>query len=800
MEDGSRTGIEPKQKEQENMKTVSARISENLALTMVELGGVVVKQERQPTNHVLIIDCSGSMYGELPEIRNQIKKKVPKLLEEEDTISVIWFSGRGQFGSLIRAEKVSGPQNLLEIEKAVDRWLKPVGLTGFKEPLEEAARIADECKKKSPKGSLSLWFMSDGCDNEWGRTEILRATKALADKFDSCVFVEYGYYADRPTMTEMAKASGGALIFSSDFNQYNIKFEERLRTNIKSVNKIEGDAGVKEKYDFGFYRDNGEIFTFEVNEGKFSVPESVNQVFLLSEINGREKWDMTEVSAKVFAGKGTEEQKNLLLGAYGALAQLSQRAKSKDIYQALRPIGDVDFILAFSKTFGKDKYSEFTEKSRQVFLGTTAPYSAGRNTKAVPKEDAFNSLTLLEILSSSENNYLLLGHPDFSYNRISRARIDSNLAITKEDSEQIQEITTKLSTCKVAAEARVLQEELNQLLAKKQALKFVPNDDAGEVPIRSLTFNRTQPNVSLLVQRKGSVDISSKVPSNLRTPLVDAVANNFSTFTFRNYSIISNGMGNVKNLPVKVDKKTYDKLMESGMEANSLKSVQEIDNGENFVMVIRMDTMPTINQKMITEASAKSLCEVEVELLDAQAANKVFGFYKKEEEVSKKSEYEQRFGKEFSDWLKSEGITSYSGFSPKSVQADSTDFIMVKELEVKVKGSTLPKVQDVIDGKSKSAGAKLMQEYIKEVEEFKSTLDGKDTTKKFKEFLEKKSDFHKERSRRLILEAAKMKFAVIVGQTWFTEFRSMDENTMEVEFEGETYKCTLELGEKKVNI
>ena len=52
-----------------------------------------------PTNHIAVIDCSGSMTGDLPRIREQLKKKLPKLLKEGDTLSMVWFSGRGEFSS-----------------------------------------------------------------------------------------------------------------------------------------------------------------------------------------------------------------------------------------------------------------------------------------------------------------------------------------------------------------------------------------------------------------------------------------------------------------------------------------------------------------------------------------------------------------------------------------------------------------------------------------------------------------------------------------------------------------------------
>ena len=52
-------------------------------------------------------DCSGSMWNDLPLIREQIKLKLPMLLAEDDTITLIWFSGAGRPPSPRGSRKLS---------------------------------------------------------------------------------------------------------------------------------------------------------------------------------------------------------------------------------------------------------------------------------------------------------------------------------------------------------------------------------------------------------------------------------------------------------------------------------------------------------------------------------------------------------------------------------------------------------------------------------------------------------------------------------------------------------------------
>ncbi len=54
-------------------KNKSIKIADKLYLIKLTLGQVPAKPVESPTNHVVAIDCSGSMHGELPQIREQLR-------------------------------------------------------------------------------------------------------------------------------------------------------------------------------------------------------------------------------------------------------------------------------------------------------------------------------------------------------------------------------------------------------------------------------------------------------------------------------------------------------------------------------------------------------------------------------------------------------------------------------------------------------------------------------------------------------------------------------------------------------
>jgi hypothetical protein len=133
------------------MQTQVTKLAKNLCLVETE---ITVKQEAKqvniPTNHILVVDCSGSMSSELPRIRTQLKNKVPTMVKQGDTVSLIWFSGKGQFGMLAEKVKVDSPTDLQLLNTAIDRWLKPVCLTGFVEPLRETLKLASAAAGSIP--------------------------------------------------------------------------------------------------------------------------------------------------------------------------------------------------------------------------------------------------------------------------------------------------------------------------------------------------------------------------------------------------------------------------------------------------------------------------------------------------------------------------------------------------------------------------------------------------------------------------------------------------------------------------
>lgn len=778
------------------MSISSIKISDSLYLITQQVSKESPKAPAAiPTNHIAVVDCSGSMYSELPKIREQLKKKLPKLISEKDTFSMIWFSGRGEFGTLIEAEPVATLKDLSDVNRAIDRWLKCVGLTGFKEPLEEVARLIERVRQKRPGSVFSLFFMSDGHDNQWSRPDILKALEKAAGGLASAAFVEYGYYADRPMLAQMAEKCGGQHIFAEEFDQYEASFEAAMQNRPTGAPKIKVDIPTDVVENVVWTSRDGVLTTYAVESGSASVPEDTPAIHYLSaSVVGTLSGDLNGAASSRTTGDDFD-------AAYAAVSLMSVRMRPKVVLPILKALGDVRLIDEFSGCFGRQRYSAFMDLAKDLSFNPKGRFEKGYDPKRVPRDDAFTVLELLNILSSDDGNRMLLDHKAFQYSRIGRGRVDADI-LTPEQLEEIQKITAKIASEKSAAKIKKLQEEIAAITAKSQpALKFEQDEEeaAKGFPISSLTWNEDKPNVSVLVRKPGTVDISSRIPDSLKGKLPER----FPTFVYRNYAIIKDGLVNVKVLPCLLTGETREKLDGFVKSGQAKEFLEDVDG----VTLVHVDRLPVINQNMVNDVDPDDFFRRQWELTKAQAAQKVYNSFHKEllPQVKTKG-FADLYGGEAADWLKEQGFTDYSGFSPKTVQAESKDFYVAKELKVSLKGySKLPSLKElkemIAKGKVNPPGA-LMRPTYEEVENFlKSDIYVKAAAKDkvLEAWLDGQQKAKRAEVRRLIYEIARTTFTLIVGQTWFAK-TNPDATDFTVDVDGMKIQASAVMREVEVKI
>jgi len=787
-------------------QTNSLKIADSLFLVRQDLAESKepVKAADVPTDHIMIYDCSGSMSWDLPKIREQVKKKLPKMLQEADTFSAIWFSGRGECGILLEKEPVATLKDLQAVEKAVDRWLKPVGLTGFKDPLEKALELAEKLGQKGR--AIAVTFMSDGCDNQSNRADILKVAEKLAPKVSCTTIVEYGYYADRPLLTAMAEKAGGALIFAEDFDRYQPAFEAAMGKRSTGAPRVEIKVEGDPIGGFVYALCDGDLITYSLTGNAASVPSDLNRVYYLSPSSiGTSGGDLQTQSKN--AANSTTPSPIEVDAAYGAVSLFAIRGNSDIVFPLLKSLGDVRLIEQFSSCFGKQKYSEFMEEAKSVAFLKAPRWSQGWDPNKVPRDDAFTVLDLLNLLAQDDSNRILMEHPQFKYSKIGRGRVDATANLTDAEVAEVATLSAQLTGEKDPKKIKGINEKIAAITdGKADTLKFVADAAPDGYSISNLTFNEDRPNVSVLVRKPGTVDISARLkdcPAG-----TTAVPPKFPTHVFRNYAIIKDGLVNVTTLPVRLSRETADKLDKAGLPAGTV-GVLDVNNKKDGDFLIDLQKLPIINRKMVNNISAKAFFETQWELTKAQAAQKVYKAYVKDLLPPKKAEgVVATYGDKAAEWLKAQGLGDNGFQPPKTTQAEATgDVYKSKELKTNLKGyAKLPSVKEVKEmtskGKVNAPGA-LMKPFVDTVEGFLASDLYKNAATKDKileSWLDGEAKAATAKARKLIFETARTTITVIVGQKWFSEFSSLDVNTLTIDVDGQKVEGKVEMIEKDIKL
>lgn len=741
------------------------KINAKLAVVAQAVNKAVVTTVNTEKKHILIVDTTGSMYAVLPNIRKQLKHKVFSLAEDGDTLTLIWFSARNQCKTVFKDLPIRSLKDLKEIHTLIDKEIVARGMTGFVDPLVEAKKVIAEISK--PDAVISLWFMTDGYDNQWSEGEILKACKELEQDVMAATIVEYGWNCNRKLLAKMAEAIGGNLIFSSNFDEYDALLEATMNNPIKSTKKVVVELSYTPKMDYVYTLQNDTVVCYQIKDGKVLVPETVDEVFYFAtDSDGKEN----------------------LLATYVGLMTLSQRMESDEIFAVLKALGDVSVIDAFTNCFSKQDYIKFQEQCLAVGTQKVKPFVNGQDKKYLPKENAFTVLELINMLSEDDDAVFYPNHKAFNYSRIGAKRVqDESL-----DETAKTELQKQLAEAKSKEDVEALVAKLQELQANASGVKFEYDVVDKGVAINGVVFNESRPNVSIRARYKGSVAIPAEAVKKFNLP------EKMESYVYRNYTLVRDGIVNVKILPVSVSKETYVKLKKEKLVSEAY--------AEDAVFLLDLSKLPIINRKMVKEVSAKDFFAKVVELESLKGIQKVFNHYQKQFAPKTSATWEALYGAEASAYLKELGLTEYNGFNPKTVAEKFEDCYKSIELNVTLKGvSSLPSIADVEKKLASNKALTLRESLVNEGLKLYNAFIESDTYKKaanpdelLKIWLATETKAIVQKVRALNTELAKVKFAIVIGHAWFKEFASYEENSMEMPVLGTTVLVTANLEEKEI--
>jgi len=740
----------------------SSRFGDGKFLVRHEAGKMSDKVLETPSiDHVICIDVSGSMSGELPEVRQHLKNKIVKMVRPGDTLSLVWFSGKGQHGTLLTEQSISGLLDVKEVHDLIDRFLHPIGLTGFKEPLEDCRKVWEELRNKRPNALSSLLFMSDGCDNQWSHKDIFEALDGIFGKFQASTFVEYGYYADRRLLTAMAEKMGGTLVLAKDFPAFAPVVE-------RSVSEVPGRAFREIEApgctDFAFaVNDEGEVMSFGVSDGQVLVPvdpDTKQPLFALFWVSDS------------FVGEEeppiSEDDATLIEAAYAALAAYGYRMRGDVVKPLLLDLRDRDLLVMFSTCFGKQRYTDFSVAAAKKAVATrkvydtlekdltTAPFLVSKDEVSnYFRTDRPTIVDLLDMLMEFDAS-LDLSDPMFRYQRISRKTV-----------------------------------------AAGDALKFVLDPDEA-CPISGIVLNENRPNISMRIKKKGTLhlDVSDR-PSGLPTSV--------RAYQWRNFTLVADGIVHLDLLPVLLPSAKYEemKITEIYRQFLAMNVVRGIAPGGNdhVKLVLALEVVGLTNEAMTTQPSGKALFDRELDLLRHRIDQKVYNHYRKASAVDAVDPaLAHVFGEEEAKWLLDKGFKA-GLYQPKTARAEATDSYKGVELQTAIKSfNSLPKIDEVLErqktGKKLTPAMEVMLPTILFCEGHKKAM----SPAEFEVFIARQAEHETIVTRRLICEVARRKYAILLGQTWFSEATSPGLLSMTVRYGERDYECVAKLVDVDIEV
>lgn len=405
--------------------------------------------DNAPTHRLVVCDVSGSMGSELPKLRLHLKNKLPTMILPQDSLTLIWFSGKGQCGILFEGIKLQTLSDISNINNLVDRYIVPTGMTSFKEPLQQVLSLIE----RSSDDSYSLHMFTDGHDNANVKSDILKVCSTLSGKLKFATFVEYGYYADSKLIQEMAEEVGGSVVLSENFTQYTESLDSALKSNVsgKKIRVLKVSAN----YVIGNLLDGFVI----------AKPDAVGTVTLPSNTISYSYFDGTGDLDEI--PQDSLDNKDV---AY-AVSTLILRGEVDTAVQLASLIGDVTLYNQVQNSFSKQDYANVVEMANAIGSGKKELFvDSPRTTNLIPDEHAYNILTMLMDLAEQEGNYLDISHPAFSYSPISSKR-----------------------------DTAVLDDGFKPVFKDKSI--------DVKAAINSLKFDEDRPNVSILVKRPGTVTL-----------------------------------------------------------------------------------------------------------------------------------------------------------------------------------------------------------------------------------------------------------------------------------------------------
>lgn len=740
---------------------------------------------RQPVHHIFVIDKSGSMYGTLPELIEDLKRQV-RQLQKGDAVTFAWFSSRGESGFPIKVFRIVDESSFAELDRLFDQHKRAMNLTCFSGVLGEVEKILDETSFLAARNCLT--FFSDGWANDRSvaeeHTRVREIMNRLNGRFDLVLTVAYSDYADRSFLAEMAQAAGGECISSAYLHQFTDALSRFMKRAEITQPRI--------LFSFDKIKTEG-VFTLDTDTetGGITVyqPNEINAVYISPTDKNAQEYlyflctDNSEMRAALTSLGGVnlhlqpllqtvspelldEEGKALLSGAYATSIVLSQSGRQNEAIEVLGYLGDEWLVEKLGSAFTPTERANAEDVIRKAVLDPSERWRTGQIFNCLPKPDAFCLLDLLETLTRDPEAKFFPRHPEFKYKKIGRGG-------------KMREGFPAFTAYENAASSfsdLVWNSELLNLSVRAKIQGYVELPD------------------TILVDSVGNLSLDGS--TLLQRPA--SLQKLFPSFQWRNYALVKDGFLNIERLPVSVSHETTHELLAYDLFAPDWSD----DEGKRGV--ISLSAIPIVN-KLIAENSPNALNlakkAFDDELLSAQL--KAFKFLRDELDPKKELVAKTTWTIEEQRFLTALGFSSDGSYNPPVDLEEATDYYEATCFKISVKGfSSLPKVADVRDRlKTSKSLTPSMLPMADALERFNKETNHFSLEEKIR-WIDEQVSAIKILQTQIRTEIQKPKFAMVLGHKWFEDVQP-GSDVFEIKLAGtggNDLMAKISIGKKQIRI
>lgn len=599
-------------------------------------------------HHILIFDRSGSMWGEITNLIENAKLALKKI-SSEDFVSILWFSGAGQFKTLIK-----GAKNNSDLEKLLDSLKSTVGCTCFSEVLGEANAIIEDLKLICPNVEVTM-FTDGETVTSWGtseeRTRIMKQLDKMKDSILAFNTIGYGRY-NKELLLEMSKKSQyGVMTHSSRIEDFLNIFEN----NYKMIQELGGSP-------LKIYAKGAEILYLTSRSASLTHEEIMvktsdkkkNHVFVIL----APETDSLLIDGHLYSIKAIDQkilganEVSFLIGL--AYQRLYNNDKKSALHIMVKSLTLKYYADAIINAFTYDEIAPVIDALKVATFSPKDRILDQCNVDYIPAPDAFCIMDLFKLLAKYNAKYI----PSKNYERIGLKTTD-NMNLFKAD-----------------------------------------KDFPARGSFEDLVFNKEKLNVSIQFLQKGSVNL---LPADAeKVGLPNAIG---EVCQFRNHTIIKDGDINIKNLQVEFFDADCAKVF-SNVVASKYTGSGLIEFLNPFTCSIYIPKLPIINELYAERGQdldyIMSMVERENELQYIQKyikyhIEKVKELHPEAVAIGAMKDYTP----EQIEVLKKHGISdklAYNAVSKETTKKEDADSYIVKTLEFQFKGFTsIPKVEDAIN-------------------------------------------------------------------------------------------------------